>query len=123
MNPLPVQTKFPCPSHPWILSDPFRIECERCGTEQHLPFRKLREQARIKYQFISTHKHCMKQLTDSDPFPFGVHKGKKMMDVPGLYLDWLHGQPWLDSWPPVKEYIERNRKHLDQEIKREERSR
>lgn len=60
-------------------------------------------------------------LSDSDPFPFGTHKGKLMKDVPSAYLDWLDGQPWSSSWPEVLDYIDRNRKAINQDLKRAER--
>jgi len=59
----------------------------------------------------------MKTLTDNDLFPFGIHKGRPMQKVPATYLDWLIDQPWIKSWPAVEEYIERNRKVLDRELK------
>lgn len=57
-------------------------------------------------------------LTDEDPFSFGAHKGKKMKDVPASYLDWLRGQKWLSDWPQVADYIERNAKVIDWELRR-----
>ena len=62
-----------------------------------------------------------KKLNDTDPFPFGAHKGKPMSEVPADYLDWLHGQSWVNQWPAVKDYIERCRKVIDWELKRKER--
>jgi uncharacterized protein (DUF3820 family) len=62
----------------------------------------------------------VKQLTDSDPFPFGVHKGKPMEKVPGKYLDWVQDQPFLkDRFPEVLAYIEKNRASIDWEIDHE----
>lgn len=58
------------------------------------------------------------QLTDESPFPFGAHKGKKMKDVSASYLDWLRGQKWLSDWPQVADYIERNAKTIDWELRR-----
>lgn len=55
-------------------------------------------------------------LDDSDPFPFGKHKGRPMEEVPASYLDWLRDQPWLGDWPAVKEYIERNARIIDEEL-------
>lgn len=57
-------------------------------------------------------------LTDEDLFPFGAHKGKKMKDVSASYLDWLRGQKWLSDWPQVADYIERNKKAIDLELRR-----
>ena len=31
-------------------------------------------------------------LTDLDPMPFGVHRGKPMQEVPASYLAWLKDQ-------------------------------
>lgn len=59
-------------------------------------------------------------LTDQDPMPFGIHKGKPMEKVPASYLDWLHGQPWISSWPRVLAYIEANRKVIDEELGEDE---
>lgn len=59
-----------------------------------------------------------KPLQDSDPFPFGTHKGRRMEDVPAQFLDWLHGQSWLVNWPAVEDYVKRCRKHIDVELKK-----
>ncbi len=56
-------------------------------------------------------------LNDNDPFPFGAHKGKKMKDVPSEYLDWMVGQSWASQWKAVVNYVERNRKSIDQDLK------
>jgi hypothetical protein len=55
-------------------------------------------------------------MDDDDPMPFGKYKGEPIGEVPAEYLDWLHGQEWLASWPRVKKYIESNRKLLDMEL-------
>jgi hypothetical protein len=62
----------------------------------------------------------MKQLNDGDVFPFGRYfKSKtKMKDVPSSYLDWLMSMKWIVEWPSVVEYIRRNRKAIDQDLKR-----
>lgn len=62
-------------------------------------------------------------LTEQSPFPFGQHKGVPMIQVPATYLDWLRGQTWLAEWPAVAEYIERNKKAIDQDVERAGRSR
>lgn len=59
----------------------------------------------------------MNLLTDNDSFPFGKYKGTPMEKVPGTYLDWLMGQDWIDSWPVVIEYIERNQAVINKELK------
>jgi hypothetical protein len=56
-------------------------------------------------------------LTDESPMPFGMHKGKKMEDVPASYFHWLWTN-WMNPmcnpkrrlWEkkPVPEYIYRN---------------
>ena len=49
----------------------------------------------------------MKPLTDTDPFPFGKHKGKPMSDVPVDYLHWYWHKTDRTN-PAVSEYIARN---------------
>lgn len=56
-------------------------------------------------------------LKDSDPFPFGTHKGKPMEKVPASYLDWVIDQSWINKYPDIIEYVERNRKAIDMELK------
>jgi len=51
----------------------------------------------------------MSELTDTDPMPFGKHKGEPMQDVPANYLHWL----WVngkkdDNRCPVANYIRKN---------------
>lgn len=60
------------------------------------------------------------QLNDDDKFPFGkyLREGKTFKEVPAEYMDWLHGQKWIKEWPAVLDYIERNRKAIDVEMKR-----
>ncbi len=53
------------------------------------------------------------KLTDNSLMPFGVHKGKKMADVPAQYLLWIYEQN-LD----VMNYIKENMDVLRQEIKK-----
>jgi len=48
--------------------------------------------------------------------PFGAHKGKEMDDVPADYFDWLMGQPWIDKWSAVVDYIERNRQSINKDL-------
>ena len=59
----------------------------------------------------------MKQLQDSDLMPFGAYKGKTMEKVPGQYLDYIHGQDWIKKYPDVLDYIERNRRVINIELK------
>lgn len=51
----------------------------------------------------------MTTLNDTDPMPFGKHKGMPMQDVPASYLHWL----WTtgkkdDQRCQVADYIRRN---------------
>ncbi len=53
------------------------------------------------------------RLTDSDPMPFGKHKGIRMEDVPAKYLHWLWSKSDdplknQDKTSPVADYIKRN---------------
>ena len=55
-------------------------------------------------------------LQDTDPMPFGKHKGIPMQDVPASYLFWL----WTnglssDKVNPVAAYIRRNLHALEKE--------
>lgn len=61
-------------------------------------------------------KRDKKMLQDKDPFPFGKYRGVAMEKVPADYLDWVVGQTWIDKWPAVVEYVERNRKLIDEEL-------
>lgn len=51
-----------------------------------------------------------------ETMPFGKYAGEEMDQVPAEYLDWLHGQPWISSWPEVLDYIEKNRKAIDMDL-------
>lgn len=55
-------------------------------------------------------------LTDNSPMPFGKWKGRPMKTVPAEYLDWLRGQPWIEDWPQVLEYLQKNKSVIDQEL-------
>lgn len=56
-------------------------------------------------------------LTDTDPMPFGKHKGTPMQDVPASYFHWLWGNGLAqDSTSPVADYIRRNKTALAQEF-------
>ncbi len=56
-------------------------------------------------------------MNDKSIMPFGIHKGKRMANVPAPYLIWLfdndkcHGELWL--------YILDNKDDLKEEIKRQ----
>ena len=58
----------------------------------------------------------MKQLQDTDPMPFGAHKGVPMQDVPAQYFHylWTTGKEH-DKQCPVADYIRRNKVALEQE--------
>lgn len=56
-------------------------------------------------------------LKDSDPMPFGKHKGKPMQEVPANYLDWLRGEDWVkDKYPRVWAYIQEVGKYIDADL-------
>ena len=55
-------------------------------------------------------------LQDTNPMPFGRHRGESMQDVPARYLHWL----WCnvlkdDRQSPVADYIRRNLDALKKE--------
>lgn len=56
-------------------------------------------------------------LKDTDPMPFGKHKGEPMQDVPARYLHWLWTNGKEDEWEicPVGKYIHDNLDALKQE--------
>lgn len=54
-------------------------------------------------------------MTDIDKITFGVHKGKRLIDVPAGYLLWL-----LDNnkcYGDLKKYIEDNKQVLQSQCK------
>ena len=59
----------------------------------------------------------MKELTDTDPMPFGRHKDEAMQDVPARYLHYLWTHGMSDEWEisPVGRYIHNNMDCLKQE--------
>lgn len=60
----------------------------------------------------------MTELQDTDPMPFGKHRGEPMQDVPANYLHylWTSGKR-EDRRCPVADYIRRNLSALQQEYK------
>lgn len=58
-----------------------------------------------------------KELTDSDPMPFGPHEGEQMEDVPASYLLWLEQTSLLQPHPEVQVYIHSVRNFLIQEVR------
>jgi hypothetical protein len=61
--------------------------------------------------------------SDTDPFPFGTHKGTKYEDVPASYLIWFADQVWAPKWAAPYAYVTKHRKVLELEIKQEKQSR
>lgn len=58
------------------------------------------------------------KLKDTDPMPFGKHKGRPMSDVPARYLHWLwQAGKRFDKECPVAEYIRSNLNGLKLEYK------
>lgn len=43
---------------------------------------------------------------DNTIMPFGIYKGKKLVDIPDDYLVWLYNNNKTN--PPLKKYIEEN---------------
>ena len=58
-------------------------------------------------------------LKDTDPCPVnGTQHGKPMQSVPATFLDWIVGTSWCKrKYPEVFDYVERNRKVIDKELK------
>ena len=58
----------------------------------------------------------MSQLTDTDPMPFGAHKGVPMQDVPASYFHylWTNGMR-EDKRSEVAAYIRRSLSALQEE--------
>ena len=51
----------------------------------------------------------MRELSDTDPMPFGMHQGKPMQDIPASYLHWLWTNGGKDNKVClVADYIRRN---------------
>jgi hypothetical protein len=44
----------------------------------------------------------------SDIFRFGHHQGKTFNEIPDSYFLWAIDQRWINDWPQVKNYIEKN---------------
>lgn len=59
--------------------------------------------------------NAMKPLEDTDPMPFGKHKGEPMQDVPASYLHWLWKEIQHDKTSNVGDYIRRNLSALKKE--------
>jgi uncharacterized protein (DUF3820 family) len=54
-------------------------------------------------------------MNDSSLMEFGIHKGKKLIDVPASYLIWLYDNDKC-SWA-LKEYIRENMDVLKSQAK------
>lgn len=48
--------------------------------------------------------------------PFGKYKGTALIDVPANYLKWLSEQDWIEDYPIIKNYIEKNMKGILKQI-------
>jgi uncharacterized protein (DUF3820 family) len=57
----------------------------------------------------------MPELDDNSKMPFGVYKGRKMVNVPAVYLLWLWDEKKYTK--EVGVYIEENLQALKQELK------
>lgn len=59
----------------------------------------------------------MRELQDTDPMPFGIHKGKPMQDVPANYLFHLWTKLGFENnhFSDVADYISRNLSALESE--------
>ncbi len=57
-------------------------------------------------------------MNDTDPMPFGKHKGMAMANVPAKYLLWLFAEiaGAFRKYPQVKEYIQENMDILVKEV-------
>ena len=56
------------------------------------------------------------ELSDESLMYFGQHKNKKMKDVPASYLLFIADQDWIERWPHVLKYINKNRQGLEDEV-------
>jgi len=56
-------------------------------------------------------------MADNDIMPFGMHKGKKMCNVPAGYLVWIYENDRCGKGD-VRKYIKDNLEVLKTEIKR-----
>ena len=57
-----------------------------------------------------------RKMNDGDPMPFGRFHGEPIGKVPAWYLDNLRDANWLDRYPAVAEYLERNAAAIDKEL-------
>ena len=61
-------------------------------------------------------------LTDDSIMPFGLHKDKKMANVPATYLLYIFEKGWIKD-PGVKQYVVDNLDGLRQEAKQTKKNR
>ena len=54
------------------------------------------------------------EYTDDTIITFGVHKGKKLIDVPASYPLWVAEQEWCSE--KMATYVEDNRDVLEKEV-------
>lgn len=54
-------------------------------------------------------------MTDESLMPFGIHKGKRLIDVPAKYLIWLYEEN--KCYGQLKDYIADNMEALKKEAK------
>ncbi len=48
--------------------------------------------------------------------PFGKYKELDMEEVPADYLMWLSEQDWIEQYPRVLSYINRNKEGIKKEV-------
>lgn len=59
------------------------------------------------------------KYTDNSQMPFGIHQGKKLIDVPASYLKYIWENTYkciADEQRPLSVYIEENLNALNQEL-------
>ena len=44
------------------------------------------------------------RMTDDETMTFGKHEGKRMGDVPDVYIQWFVEQRWRDTYPAMLDY-------------------
>lgn len=100
-----------------ITITPVLLESERFSWRTQSPWR-----IRLPLQLTATTtkrfqgNEDMKALSDTDPMPFGKHKGEPMQDVPASYFHYLwHNGLREDKQSNVAAYIRRNLNALRQE--------
>ena len=59
----------------------------------------------------------MPEFTEETIMPFGLHKGKKLKDIPPGYFIYLNGKPYIFGW--LKIYIDKNLVKFRQRVREE----